>query len=143
MKRIIFLFTTTAKPFAIILFMLVCLTVKAQIPKQEGRCKANADQIYFVASGKMVIDVSPGSNGGNGYQLDILGNGANNFEVVQEAYMTSLGVIPGYTNNTQAKWQVFFAPGMERVICSIKMKNKCTGETKTYTLTVGIRLLNQ
>ena len=115
----------------------------AQIPKQQGRCRAIADQIYFVASGQMVIDVSPGSNGGNGYQLNILGNGADNFEVVQETYMTSLSVIPGYTNSTAAKWQLFFNAGMERVICSIKMKNKCTGETLTYPLTVGIRLLNQ
>ena len=114
-----------------------------QITKQQGRCKAIADQIYFVASGQMVIDVSPGSNGGNGYQLNILGAGADNFEVVQEAYMTTLNVIPGYTNSTAAKWQIFFAAGMERVICSIKMKNKCTGETLTYPLTVGVRLLNQ
>ncbi len=113
-----------------------------KIEKKPGRCSATADQIYFVASGQMVIDVSPGSNGGNGYQLNILGNGADNFEVVQEAYMTTLNVIPGYTNSTAAKWQIFFAAGMERVICSVKMKNKCTGETLTYALTVGVRLLN-
>lgn len=117
--------------------------VLAQIPKQQGRCRATADQVYFVASGKMVIDVFPGSNGGNGFQLDIIGAGADNFEVVQEPYMTSLGVIPGYTNSTAAKWQVFFNAGMERIICSIKMKNKCTGETLTYPLTVGVKLLNQ
>jgi hypothetical protein len=115
----------------------------AQIPKQQGRCKAVADQIYFVASGKMVIDVFPGSNGGNGFQLDIIGAGAENFEVVQEVYMTSVGVIPGYTNSAQAKWQIFFNAGFERIICSIKMKNKCTGETLTYPLTVGVKLLNQ
>lgn len=115
----------------------------AQIPKQKGRCTATADQVYFVASGQMVMDVYPGSNGGNGYQLNIIGAGADNFEVVQEAYMTSLSVIPGYTNATQAKWQLFFAAGMDRVICSIKMKNKCTGETLTYPLTVGVRLFNR
>jgi hypothetical protein len=102
-----------------------------------------ADQIYFVASGQMVIDVFPGSNGGNGFQLNIQGAGADNFEVVQEAYMTSLSVIPGYTNSTAAKWSLFFNAGMERIICSIKMKNKCTGETLTYPLTVGVKLLNQ
>ena len=145
MKRLTNFFKTKTKPFAIILFMLATITVHAQqpIPKQNPRCKATADQIYFVASGQSVIDVSPGSNGGNGYQLNILGNGADNFELVQEAYMTSIGVIPGYTNSTSAKWQVFFAAGMERVICSIKLKNKCTGETLTYPLTVGARLLNQ
>lgn len=115
----------------------------AQIPKQGGRCKATADQIYFVASGQMVIDVFPGSNGGNGFQLNIIGAGADNFEVVQEVYMTTVNVIPGYTNATQAKWQIFFNAGFERIICSIKMKNKCTGETQTYQLTVGVKLLNQ
>jgi hypothetical protein len=114
-----------------------------KVEKIPGRCKAQADQIYFVASGQMVIDVFPGSNGGNGFQLNILGAGADNFEVVQEAYMTSLSVIPGYTNSTAAKWSLFFNAGMERIICSIKMKNKCTGETLTYPLTVGVKLLNQ
>ena len=143
MKRIINPFRTTTTLFAIILFMLASITVNAQIPKQGGRCKAVADQIYFVASGQMVMDVYPGSNGGNGYQLNIQGAGADNFEVVQEAYMTTLNVIPGYTNSIGAKWQIFFAAGMERVICSIKMKSKCTGETLTYPLTVGVRLFNQ
>jgi hypothetical protein len=129
----------------IFLFMAGYISnVSAQkIEKIPGRCKATADQVYFVASGLMVIDVFPGSNGGNGFQLNILGAGADNFEVVQEAYMTSLSVIPGYTNSTAAKWQVFFNAGMERIICSIKMKNKCTGETLTYPLTVGVKLLNQ
>lgn len=131
------------KPLVLIFLLTMTVSAHAQIPRQEGRCKATADQIYFVASGQMVIDVSPGSNGGNGYQLNILGAGADNFEVVQEPYMTSLNVIPGYTNATAAKWQLFFAAGMERVICSIKMKNKCTGETLTYPLTVGVRLLNR
>ena len=138
----------SAKKIRLVVFICLFMTGFAnnsfgQITKQQGRCKAIADQIYFVASGQMVIDVSPGSNGGNGYQLNILGAGADNFEVVQEAYMTTLNVIPGYTNSTAAKWQIFFAAGMERVICSIKMKNKCTGETLTYPLTVGVRLLNQ
>lgn len=122
------------------IFMAAFITnASAQRP---ARCKAAADQIYFVASGKSVIDVYPGSNGGNGYQLNILGAGADNFEVVQEAYMTTLSVIPSYTNSTAAKWQVFFAERMERVICSIKMKNKCTGEILTYPLTAGVRLFN-
>ena len=145
MKQLIHFSAIQLKPFVLICFFMTgfASTALAQIPKQQGRCRAIADQIYFVASGQMVIDVSPGSNGGNGYQLNILGAGADNFEVVQEAYMTTLNVIPGYTNSTAAKWQIFFAAGMERVICSIKMKNKCTGETQTYPLTVGVRLLNQ
>lgn len=123
------------------IFMAAFITnASAQKPV---RCKAVADQVYFVASGKMVMDVYPGSNGGNGYQLNILGAGADNFEVVQEAYMATLSVIPNYTNSTAAKWAVFFAEGMERVICSIKMKNKCTGQILTYPLTDGIRLFNK
>ncbi|MEQ1676954.1 MAG: hypothetical protein ABL876_09650 [Chitinophagaceae bacterium] len=143
MKHFIHLSTISTRSFLVILLLAITAATHAQVPRKEGRCKATADQIYFVASGQMVIDVSPGSNGGNGYQLNILGVGADNFEVVQEPYMTTLNVIPGYTNATAAKWQVFFAAGMERVICSIKMKNKCTGETLTYPLTVGVRLLNQ
>jgi hypothetical protein len=143
-----FLINLSTKKIGALVFVCLFITgfvsnASAQISKQQGRCKAVADQVYFVASGKMVIDVSPGSNSGNGYQLNIIGAGSDNFEVVQEAYMTTLNVVPGYTNSTQAKWQVFFAAGMERVICSIKMKNKCTGETLTYPLTVGVRLLNQ
>ncbi len=136
----------TFKPLVFVCFFITCFIANASAQKIEnkpGRCRATADQIYFVASGQMVIDVFPGSNGGNGFQLNILGAGADNFEVVQEAYMTSLSVIPGYTNSTAAKWSLFFNAGMERIICSIKMKNKCTGETLTYPLTVGVKLLNQ
>ena len=145
MKQFIKHSAMAVKLIALICFFIAGFTSNslAQIPKQQGRCKATADQIYFVASGQMVIDVFPGSNGGNGFQLNIIGAGADNFEVVQEAYMTTLTVIPGYTNSTAAKWQVFFNAGMERIICSIKMKNKCTGDTLTYPLTVGVKLLNQ
>jgi hypothetical protein len=133
------------------LLVFICLFIAGSINKAAaqkiekiaGRCRATADQIYFVASGQSVIDIFPGSNGGNGFQLNIIGAGADNFEVVQEPYMTTLSVIPGYTNATQAKWQVFFNAGMERIICSIKMKNKCTGDTRTYHLTTGVKLLNQ
>jgi hypothetical protein len=134
------------KPFVLISFFMAGFIHNAaaqKIEKIPGRCRAQADQIYFVASGQMVIDVFPGSNGGNGFQLNIQGAGADNFEVVQEPYMTSLSVIPGYTNSTGAKWSLFFNAGFERIICSIKMKNKCTGETLTYPLTVGVKLLNQ
>ncbi len=143
MKPLMNFFAGLVKPLALFFLLSITISSNAQIPKQQGRCKAVADQVYFVASGQMVIDVFPGSNGGNGFQLNIIGAGADNFEVVQEAYMTSVGVIPGYTNATQAKWQIFFNAGFERIICSIKMKNKCTGETLSYPLTVGVKLLNQ
>jgi hypothetical protein len=146
MKPSINLIVKTCRPFLFVCFFITSIISNAPAQKVEkipGRCRAVADQIYFVASGQMVIDVFPGSNGGNGFQLNIIGAGADNFEVVQEPYMTTVSVIPGYTNATQAKWQVFFNAGMERIICSIKMKNKCTGETLTYPLTVGVKLLNQ
>jgi hypothetical protein len=130
------------KTLAVICFLITGFINNASAQK-DPPCRAKADQIYFVASGQTVIDVHPGSNGGNGYQLNILGNGADNFEVVKEAYMTTLNVIPGYTNSTQAKWQIFFAGKMEQVICSIKMKNKCTGETKSYPLVSGVKLSNE
>lgn len=114
---------------------------KAQIPKQQGRCTANATQIYFVEDGQMRIDVYPSAP--RGYQLNILGTGVDNFEVLQEAYLSSISVIPSYTGATAAKWQISFAPNMERVICSVKLKNKCTGEILSYPLTEGVRLFNR
>lgn len=95
------LFAKKIKPFVFAYLFITGLISNAsaqKVEKIQGRCKATADQIYFVASGQMVIDVFPGSNGGNGFQLNIIGAGADNFEVVQEAYMKTLNVIPGYTN---------------------------------------------
>jgi hypothetical protein len=133
----------TIRSLTILLLLTLSISADAQILKQGGRCTATADQIYFVASGQMVIDVFPGSNGGNGFQLNIIGAGADNFELIQEPYMATVSVIPGYTNATQAKWQIFFNAGFERIICSIKMKNKCSGQIQTYPLTTGVKLLNQ
>lgn len=145
MKSSIIKFVKKFKPLGLVFLFMTGLASNAlaQVPKQQGRCTAKADQIYFVASGQMVIDVYPGSNGGNGYQLNILGNGADNFELIKEAHMATAYVIAGYTGPTAAKWQIEFAPNMERVICSVKMKNKCTGETLSYPLTVGARLFNR
>ncbi len=121
-------------------------TVSAQepIPKGTPRCTSTVEKIYFVDSGKSVTIVHPGSNGGNGYQLNIIGKNVDKFEVVQENYMTSVGVIPNYTNSTSAKWQIFFAPNMGQVISSIRMKSKCgSTETKVYQLTESVTLLDQ
>jgi hypothetical protein len=132
-----------------ILITLIAFNVSAQkegdrVPKQPARCTSTADQIYFVASGQSVTEVHPGSNGGNGYQLNILGTNVDKFEVIQEKYMTSVGVIPGYTNSTSAKWQIFFAPKMGRRISSIRMKSKCgTGEIREYRLNQSVTLLDQ
>lgn len=122
------------------------LTNKTPLPRPypTGRCSSAVDQIYFVASGQMVKEVYPGSNGGNGYQLNILGTNVDKYEVIQEKYMTSLSIIPNYTSSTAAKWQIFFAPNMGREISTIRMKSKCgTGEIITYQLTENVRLLDQ
>ncbi len=114
------------------------------LPKPTPRCTSTVNQIYFVDSGQSVTEVHPGSNGGNGYQLNILGTNVDKFEVIQEKYMTSVSVIPGYTNSTGAKWQIFFAANMGREISKIKMKSKCgTGEVKVYQLTESVKLLDQ
>jgi len=113
-------------------------------PYPTPRCTSTVSQIYFVASGQSVKEVYPCSNGGNGYQLNILGTNVDKFEVIQEKYMTSLSIIPNYTNSTAAKWSVFFAPNMGREITSIRMRSKCgTGEIITYQLTESVTLLDQ
>ena len=113
-------------------------------PYTTPRCTSTVSQIYFVASGQMVKEVYPGSNGGNGYQLNILGTNVDKYEVIQEKYMTSISIIPNYTSGTAAKWSVFFAPKMGREISTIRMKSKCgTGEIKTYQLTESVTLLDQ
>ncbi|HMS43497.1 MAG TPA: hypothetical protein PKE69_24925 [Pyrinomonadaceae bacterium] len=113
-------------------------------PYPTPRCTSTVSQIYFVASGQSVKEVHPGINDGNGYQLNILGTNVDKFEVIQEKYMTSLSIIPNYTNSTSAKWSVFFASKMGREISTIRMRSKCgTGEIKTYQLTEGVTLLDQ
>ena len=115
-------------------------TLPTPLPK---RCRATADQIYFVDSGQSVTEVHPGSNGGNGYQLNILGSGVDKFQVVKEPYMKSLSLV--YANHDQAKWQIFFEPNMGRTIASIRMTAfECTGRAvHEYRLTESVRLLDQ
>ncbi len=133
----------TLQPLVLICLFMAGFTgnALAQIPKQQGRCTATASQIYFVEDGQMRMDVYPSAP--RGYQLNILGTGVDNFEVVQEPHIASVSVIPSYTSPTAAKWQISFTANMERVICSVTMKNKCTGETRSYPLTVGVRLFNR
>ncbi|MEQ1764575.1 MAG: hypothetical protein ABL984_15705 [Pyrinomonadaceae bacterium] len=108
------------------------------------KCRAEASQIYYVDSGRSVTEVRPGSNGGNGYQLNILGSGVDKFSVVKESFMTSVAVIPGYTNATSAKWQIFFAPDMGRTIATVRMQSSCTGRVvHERNLTSSVTLLNQ
>lgn len=113
------------------------LSAQTPLPK----CKAAADQIYFVASGQQVSELHPG---GNGYQLNILGNGANKFTLVREPHMTSVSLITGYTNDTAAKWQVYFNPRMGRQVRSVMLRSECKGRVvDEYPLTVTVTLLDQ
>lgn len=127
---------------SLVLIATSVISISAQDPVG---CKAVANQVYFVDSGQMVTEVRPGSNGGNGYQLNILGTNVDKFQLVQEPYMTSVSLIGNYTGPTAAKWQVFFAPNMGRSITSVRMSApECTGRlVKQYRLTQGVRLLDQ
>lgn len=125
---------------AVTAFNSYITTVSAQ---EDGKCRPVVKNVYFVDSGQVVEEVHPGSNGGNGYQLNILGTDVDNLEVVQEQYMTSLNVIPNYTSATAAKWQIFFAAKMGRVISHVRLKNKCTGKITVNRLDSRIRLLDQ
>jgi hypothetical protein len=131
-------------PLLSVLFTLVAInflvtTVPAQKPLPK--CKAVADQIYFVDSGQQVTDLHPG---GNGYQLNILGAGANKFTVVKESYMTSVSLVANYTNDTQAKWQIYFNPRMGQELRKVRMQSECTGRlVSDYPLTVAVVLRDQ
>jgi hypothetical protein len=116
---------------------------RQQLEPKKDKCQApSASHVYFVDSGQGVTVVHPGPNGGNGYQINIMGNGVDNFEVEKMPFMTSLNPIPNYTNATSAKWGLEFAPNNAQYIRAIRMKNKCTGETKAYKLDATIQLTN-
>ena len=140
----------TVKVISIIftLMFLIVTFASAQgpgtkIPKPP-RCEASASQIYYVASGQQVSEVHPGPNGGNGYQLNILGTGVDKLEVVQEPYMASLAIIPQYTTSTSTKWSMTFAPRMGQMLRTVRIRNNCQkGTMSTQNLTVEVRLLDQ
>lgn len=140
----------TTKIISILFSLLVLGMVSAlaqgpgtKIPKPPP-CDAAASQIYYVDSGQQVSEVHPGPNGGNGYQLNILGTDVNKLEVVQEPYMASLAIIPQYTTSTSTKWSMTFAPRMGQVLRTIRVRNYCQkGNTFTQNLTVEVRLLDR
>ena len=118
--------------------------VSAQLPQPlPKRCKATADQIYYVDSGRSVTEVHPGSNGGNGYQLNILGSKVDKFTLIKEKHMTSVSLV--FANDTQAKWQIFFEPNMGRTIASVRMAAyECTGRAvHEHRLIESVQLLDQ
>lgn len=124
------------------LMMLVAINVSAQTGTPLPRCKPVADQIYFVDSGQSVTEVHPGSNNGNGYQLNILGSGVDKFQLVKERYMTSVSLVSA--SSTQAKWQVYFEPNNGQIISSVRMRSECTGRlVQEYRLIESVRLLDQ
>jgi hypothetical protein len=128
----------------ITLFAINGILNNAAAQKPLPKCRASANQIYYVDSGQSVTEVRPGSNGGNGYQLNIIGTGADKFFIVKEPYMTSVSVIPGYTNSSQAKWQIFFNPRMGQELTNVRMQSECTGRVvHEHQLTVKVRLLDQ
>jgi len=130
--------------FALIAINSFGTNVAAQKIPKPPPCTTTASQIYFVDSGQSVTEVRPGSNGGNGYQLNILGTDVDKFEVIQEKYMTSVSMIPNYTNSTAAKWSIFFAARQGQKISSIRMRSNChKGQIKVYQLTESVTLLDQ
>ena len=106
-------------------------TLPAPIPK----CRAVADQIYYVDNGKSVTDLHPGSDGGYGYQLNILGRGVDKYAVVKEPYMKTVSLV--FANSSQAKWQIYFEPNMARVLSSVSMRSECTGRAVSEYPLVG------
>lgn len=126
----------------LVVTLLTCVGVLGQRIPKPPRCEAS--QIYYVASGQMVSEVHPGPNGGNGYQLNILGTGVDKLEVVQEPYMASLAIIPQYTTPTSTKWSLTFAPRMGQMLRTVRIRNRCQKDnTSTQNLTVEVRLLDQ
>lgn len=124
------------------LITLIAINASAQYetPIRIPKCNPVADQIYFVDSGQSVTEVHPGSNGGNGYQLNIIGSGVDKFQVVKEPYMSSLSLV--YATDTQAKWQIFFAPGHGQTISRIRIGADCsTRRAQWYQLTQSVVLL--
>lgn len=128
------------------LFILITLTainsLVINVSAQQA-CRAIANSIYFTEvgdpSGTAVNGVHPGNK--KGYYLNILGNGASNFDVTKTQYMTGLTVVN--VSTTAAIWQVNFEANMAQVIPSLKMTNKCTGVTRLYTINPQVRLFNQ
>jgi hypothetical protein len=134
----------TTSLIALIAFLSVNNLVN-QAPAQQRipQCRPVADQIYFVDSGQMVKELHPGPNGGNGYQLNILGSQVDKYALVKESYMKSVSLV--FANDKQAKWQVYFEPKMGRTITSVKMTSvpcKARG-ADDFPLIETVELLDQ
>ena len=128
----------------VVVTLLTCVGVLGQrIPLPKPR-SCEASQIYYVDSGQQVSEVRPGINGGNGYQLNILGTNVDKLEVIKESYMASLQIIPQYTTPTSTKWSLTFAPRMGQMLRTVRIRNQCQKDNVfTQPLTVEVRLLDQ
>ncbi len=130
--------------FILITFFAINNLVINVSAQERGKCTATVTNINFVfvdpgsTSGRAVAVVYPFRKG---YYLNILGPGANYFDVTQTKYMAFLSVKSA--SSTTALWQVEFAENMGQVIASLKMTSKCTGETKLYKLDSNVRLSNK
>ncbi|MEP6847212.1 MAG: hypothetical protein ABI999_00020 [Acidobacteriota bacterium] len=130
--------------FAVIFVVVVAaLSVSAQRVRCEPQDGVAVTNVYVVDSGKVVTEVHPGSNGGNGYQINIMGTNVDKLTVLQDPFMTSIGVISNYTGPTSAKWSVTFGANMARTIRGVRMTNACTGQTSSYKFDTAIRLLDR
>jgi hypothetical protein len=137
----------TAKTISMSLALISLLIIggfptSASTQQRLPPCWATADQIYYVASGQTVTEVHPGSNGGNGYQINILGSNPGKFKLVKEPYMASVALVS--SSDSQAKWQVFFNPKMGQVLKQVRMMSACTGRAvHDYPLIESVTLLDQ
>ena len=138
------MYTPKSIVILLVVTLLSCVGVLGQripLPKPPS-CEAS--QIYYVDSGQQVSEVRPGINGGNGYQLNILGTNVHRLEVIKESYMASLQIIPQYTTPTSTKWSLTFAPNMGQMLRTVRIRNGCQKDNVfTQPLTVEVRLLDQ
>src|SRR5687768_1296457 len=135
--------TSRIIPGIVALVFMVGGPVAAQEPIKT--CKPVASDIYYVDSGTVITEVHPGSNGGNGYQLNILGTAVDKLQVVKEPYMTSVSPISNYTGPTAAKWAIFFEPKMGRTLSSVRLSApECTGRlVREHRLSSSVKLLDE
>jgi hypothetical protein len=121
---------------------VVEVSAQQTLPTPLPKCRAVADQIYYVDNGRSVTDLHPGSDGGYGYQLNILGRGVDKFALVKEPHMKSVSLV--FANGSQAKWQIYFEPNMARVLSSVRMRSECTGRAvDEHPLVESVKLHDQ
>ena len=127
------------------LLILISLTVMNVLVSNVSAqtCTATATNLFFMeyATGAKVTDVRPGDKV---YRLFVRGENPTNFDLVPEAYMKNLGtILPANGDFTSANFTMSFVANMGRSFTHVKLKNRCTGETKLYKLESKTTLSNQ